>query len=214
MGPEPARTLLKIVAHRPGQGNWFFALAEPALSDYNVSAQEGRTSYPEPCQGGQFMETPLLTLPVRCKRDVVRAVERARQVGRLLGLDGREQAGLACGVFEMTCRAAARLGRVQVEFRLVGKALRVSFRRPAREQAEADTLCPVPSLQLSLPEELPMTAEDLAWTLRELDLTSTVNCFEAMRQQSRDLLQLLVDLQRAEGRLAEAGGDAGFPAAA
>jgi hypothetical protein len=158
------------------------------------------------------METPLLTLPVRRKRDVVRAVERARQVGRLLGLDGREQAGLACGVFEMTCRAAARLGRVQVEFRLVGRNLRVSFRRPAREQADADTLCPIPSLQMALPESPPMTPEDLAWTLRELDLSSSVNCFEAMRQQSRDMLQLLVDLQRAEGR--REGGDVGFPAAA
>jgi hypothetical protein len=157
------------------------------------------------------MAPSLLTLSVRRKRDVVCAVQRSRQVARLLGLDGRAQAGLAVGVFEMTCRATARLGPVRVEFLLLDDALRVSFNRLSSGSAGRS---PVPSLQVALPEALPVAREDLAWLLSALHRAGPVNCFEEMRRQSRDLLQVLVDLQRAEARLAEAGGDLGLSTAA
>jgi hypothetical protein len=156
------------------------------------------------------METALLTLPVRCKRDVLRAAQRARQLGRVLGLDGREQAGLACGVFEMTCQATAQLGRILVEFCLWGQALRVRFRRPGRPFCSEAAF---PALQIALPQPLPLERQDLAWLMEELDRQSPVSCFEQLRQQSQEILQLLVDLRRAESRQL-GGNQPDWPAAA
>jgi hypothetical protein len=161
------------------------------------------------------METSLLTLVVSRKRDVVRAVRCARQVSRLLGLEPREQAGLACGVFELTCRAAARFGRVQVKFGLAQGALRVAFHRFVRARPDCPAGLPLgPALQVTLPDALPVAREDLIWVIRELDPSGPVNCFEEMRRQTRELLQALVELRRAESRTGRADDKPGLPAAA
>jgi hypothetical protein len=161
------------------------------------------------------MNTPLLTLRVRRKRHVVRAARRARQIGRLLGLEGFRQAGLACGVLELTCRASARLGPVQVEFRLGGSFLQVDF-RPLGAGADHPLaqLGAQPSLRVELPQPLPVARDDLAWMIQQLERRSPVNCFEEMRCQAQELLQALAQLHQAPAEPCQPGTSPELPTAA
>jgi hypothetical protein len=154
------------------------------------------------------MNTSLFTLPVRRKRDIILARQRARQIARLLGLDPRGQATLACGVFEMTCRALSEPGRVVVEFTVDEHALHVRFRRSAGE----DSL-PLHRLETPLPNSLAISREDVAWIIQQLHQAGPVNCFEEMREQNHELLRTLVEMQRTEADLVEAAGQPGRAAA-
>jgi hypothetical protein len=151
------------------------------------------------------MTTSLLTLRIQRKRDIVLARQRARHMARFLGLDAREQATLACAVFEMAYRTTRQMGPVLLEFRLTEATLQVTFTRApkgtrnGRRSAFPDNM---PLLETSLPEHLPMPPEDLAWASRQLAKAGPVDCFVEMRQQSQELLQTLIELRRVEARVA------------
>src|SRR6516164_11257474 len=109
------------------------------------------------------MDTPLLTIRVTRKRQVVRAAQRARQIGRMLGLAPKQQAALACAVLETASQVAEVHGPTQVSFCLGQVALVMAF-RAARAEAGSPAYS---TLQVHLPEPLPVSREDLAWMVRE-----------------------------------------------
>jgi len=156
------------------------------------------------------METSLLTLRISRKRQIVHAAQRARQIGRILGLDADHQAGLACGVFETCCQARTECGPLRVEFYLRGPALDVAFHAEGAASGQPDFA----RLRLMLPETLAVTRDDAAWLIRELDRSSPVNCFEEMRRQAQELLQALAGLRRAERESQTARTSPRLPAAA
>jgi hypothetical protein len=145
----------------------------------------------------------LLSLRVRRKRDLVLARQRARQIGRLLGLDATGQATLACGVFEMAYRSARQLGPVRVEFRLADGTLQVSFARlPGKTLSIRPAAFPdnMAFLETLVPHPPAMPEEDLVWAVRQVAEHAPLDCFQEMRQQSQELLRALVQLRRAETR--------------
>src|ERR1700687_3608779 len=71
------------------------------------------------------MLTPLLSLTLQSKRDVVLARQSARQLAKLLGFGTREQMRIAAAVFEVAYNACRSLGRVTLNFELTEASLRV-----------------------------------------------------------------------------------------
>jgi hypothetical protein len=145
------------------------------------------------------MTTPLLTLAVRRKRQLLLARSCTRRLARLAGFDARSQAGLACGVFEMACVALERSDEVRLHFDLTGDALQVRVLAAG----------PPALLQTRLPGPLPLAREDLAWAAAQLAWQASGSAFEEVRQQNRELLNALAELRRAE-----APKSTGLPAAA
>jgi hypothetical protein len=145
------------------------------------------------------MATPLLTLAVRRKRQLLLARSCARRLAGLAGLDAKAQTGLACGVFEMACVALERSGEVRLHFDLTGDTLQVRVLGAG----------PPALLQTRLAGPLPLAREDLAWAAAQLAWQASGNAFEEIRQQNRELLHALAELRRAE-----APERTGLPAAA
>jgi hypothetical protein len=156
------------------------------------------------------MNTSLLTLRVRRKRDLVLARQRARQLAGLLGFDLRGQLAFACGVFEAACRAALQLGRITLEFRLTGDALQAHCRQSVT--ADPETV-PIPCVQKRLPHPLPQDREDLAWLVDKFTRRLPEDLFDELRQQNSEMLRALAELQQAEAKLAQATPRAGSAAA-
>jgi hypothetical protein len=96
------------------------------------------------------MLTPLLSLTLQSKRDVVLARQSARQLAKLLGFGTSEQTRIAAAVFEVAYNACRSLGRVTLNFEMTDASLRVfpatiaeakAVRNKARGKKEPD---PVP----------------------------------------------------------------------
>jgi hypothetical protein len=71
------------------------------------------------------MLTPLLSLTLQSKRDVVLARQSARQVAKLLGFGIAEQTRIAAAVFEVAYNACRSSGRVTLHFQLSDTTLQV-----------------------------------------------------------------------------------------
>jgi hypothetical protein len=71
------------------------------------------------------MLTPLLSLTLQSKRDVVLARQSARQLAKLLGFETREQMRIAAAVFDVAYNACRSLGRVTLNFEMTDASLRV-----------------------------------------------------------------------------------------
>jgi hypothetical protein len=110
-------------------------------------------------------------------------------VARLAGLGPRDQALLACGVFEMVWDTFRQFGRVRVRFCLSDSALQARIDCPARPGTDT-------RLELSLPAQAGVAREDLAFLVQQVDCLTPLDCFEEMRQQNLDLLNALADLHR------------------
>jgi len=137
------------------------------------------------------MSLSLFALPLRRKRDIVVARQRARQVARLLGFDPAEQVSIAAAVFELAARASTEKGRVTVQFRLSGSQLQVFCE-------------PQTSLRLirTLPDEArTMALEDLAWAAQELARQTPIDLFDEMRRHNQELLRLLQELHECRAEL-------------
>src|SRR5690348_876147 len=118
------------------------------------------------------MTTLLLALPVRRRRDVVEARQRARQIAGLLGFDPREQAGIASAVFEIGYRARRHPGGCSLHFQLDRATLQVfpvnlPGRRPAGGRLDILPLGEAgPELRLEKPlpnRTPPLDRADLPW---------------------------------------------------
>lgn len=131
------------------------------------------------------MSTTLLTLPLRRKRDLFLARQRARQVAGLLGFDRRQQATLAAAVFDMADRARRQSRSALLHFRTVERRLVIDLGLGCAWQLE----------QLLPPKAQTMSAADWTWAIREVSERTPLDIFEEMRLQNQELLQALAELE-------------------
>jgi hypothetical protein len=134
------------------------------------------------------MTTPLYTLKLGSRRDIVLARQRARQIAGLLGFPPAEQTCIAAAVFEIARTAYEATGSSTLCFQADDGVFRVfPSRRPAGGCLR---------LEKSLPADAPALArEDLEWAVRELARFSRLNLFEEIRQQNQELLHAVHKLQ-------------------
>src|SRR5437879_1710758 len=71
------------------------------------------------------MNTPILTLPLRSKRDVVLSRQYARQIAALLGFDPQEQMWIAAAAFEIAQQNYNRKRPRSIRFQLANRSLEV-----------------------------------------------------------------------------------------
>jgi hypothetical protein len=144
------------------------------------------------------MDTPLLLLEVRRRRDFVLARRHARQVAGLLGFDPHEQACIAALVFELASQVRSRLGTVRLRFAVDGDRLLIAPAVAPGEEA--------PPLRIEKPlprREPPVSTEDLAWVMRQVNELAPAGLFEEVQRQNQELLRALLELQTCQARLAE-----------
>jgi hypothetical protein len=138
---------------------------------------------------------------VGCKRDVVLARQRARQIARLLGFDPREQVCLAAAVFEIACTAREDSRRPTLEFRIRNQLLEVFPVYSSAPDHCRKRIGPGRDLRLEklLPERAHnVDASDLAWIVQEVGRLAPVNVFEEMRRQNQELLWTLHEVQTSQ----------------
>jgi hypothetical protein len=129
------------------------------------------------------MITPLLTLKLRNKRDVLLARQRARQVAGLLGFVPADKMRIAAWVFQIALNAVKNC-RCSLKFQLTDDTLQVF--------PEAALGTPQDRLDQPLPEGSPgLAPEDVVWLLHELSQLTPLDVFDEIRQQNQELLQAL-----------------------
>jgi hypothetical protein len=137
------------------------------------------------------MTTPLITLPLRQKRDLLRARQITRQAADLLGYSAADQTCLAAAAFHLACDAHAATGHASICFELSEECLRITCTPTPKPKARK----PAP-MQLSkhLPATSPLQREDVPWMLHQLAELAPVDVFEEMRRVNQELLRALLDL--------------------
>jgi len=137
------------------------------------------------------MNQLLFECPLRRKRDLFLARQRARQIASLLNYDRERQARIAAAVFEVAGQVCGK-SDARVRFQISGDSLHVS-------------VLPRSALFLVLPlpaDEGKCDRTDLAWAVQELDRFTPLNVVEEARQQNQELLRALQELQAARKELA------------
>jgi hypothetical protein len=170
------------------------------------------------------MGTPLLSLPVRGRRDILLARQRARQLAGLLGYDAATRLGVAAAAFEVAWGAYPARGRSTVVFQIEEGLLQIFAAGTADErrgvsppwhsrqtprsmdprgvrrlrnrvlQLPAVRAMPEARFEIPLPAAPAMSADDAAWAVRELDRQTPLNLFEEVRRQNEELLRLVQEL--------------------
>lgn len=161
------------------------------------------------------MAITLLALSVRCKRDILLARQRARQIAGLLGFDPVARLEIAARAFEIAWTAHRQGDGQTIIFQIEDQVLRVfspnlgARRKESQRQPRRLDPCGVERLMnrlrraspestiLRLETPLPspiLSLEDLAWAVQELSRQTPLNVFEEIRQQNLEMLRLLPGL--------------------
>ncbi len=136
------------------------------------------------------MCTPLLTLRIRSRRDILAARQRARQLAGLLHFSPRRQYAIAATVFELALDLARRPGGGTLRFELHGDTLHAFACDPQIRMSGEQCLVEL----LPDPEQAP-ALEDLPWLIEQLTWYTPLNLFDEIRQQNRMLLDALQELE-------------------
>ena len=141
--------------------------------------------------------TPLLTLPVRDRRDALRGRQRARQIAQLLHFDAREQACIAAGTFLVACQALHCPTPALLCFEIDQRRLGVFLRA-----AESVAL----RLSKPIPGEFGLAEADLPWVVGHLEQTVQPELMDEVVKQNEEILTLLHELRQQEVMLEKMGG--------
>jgi hypothetical protein len=148
------------------------------------------------------MTTPLLTLPLRQKRDLLRTRQLARQCADLLGFETSDQICIAAAVFDLACQALQLAGQASVSFAIVEECLTIVC-TPA---VTARQCLGTENLRLSkrLPVGAAVVRDDLPWMLQQLVELAPLDVFDEMRKLNQELLRALLDLAACRANQREA----------
>jgi hypothetical protein len=157
--------------------------------------------------------TPILTLKIRNRRDVLRARQRARQIAGLLGFELLEKTAIACAVFEIARRACRSMGGSAIRFQLDESTLAVFPVKCGHGRADVDLHSSWDSkpfhpaepatdsmLRLDRPQPsraLPLDRESLAFVAAELSRLTPFDVFEEIHQHNQELLDVCQQLAAA-----------------
>lgn len=150
--------------------------------------------------------TPFLALPLRGKKDAIRARQRARRVASLLHFDVHEQACIAAGAFVISCQALALLSGPRLCFQIENHQLQIAAcdELPCRELKLADgrigRLFAEPGTLYRLTKPLPpqndtMEEDDLGWLVQQVEQAAHETLFDEVIKQNQEILALLHDLR-------------------
>jgi hypothetical protein len=142
------------------------------------------------------MNTSLLTLAVKAKRDVLRARQLARLAADLLGFNSAEQSCLAAATFDLICQAHAPKGRMTVCFQIAEDCLVITFQPRARALRAAGLEATSLRISKLLPANRTIAYEDVAFAMRQFQELAPLDLFEEMRKVNQDLLTAMVELNR------------------
>ncbi len=153
----------------------------------------------------------LLNLPLRSKRDVLFARQRARQVAALLHFSPDEQACIAAGAFAVAAEALRQALSGELCLQIENHALHI-FPRASAARGKQPAILSFFTAQRSLrmvkplPAEAPPLAdEDLAWIAAQLEDHAPGSLFEEVRNQNQEVLALLSALQTCRAELERLG---------
>ena len=137
------------------------------------------------------MSRSIHTVKLRTPRDVIVARQRARQIAGLLGFAPEEQAFITAAVGEV----ARSIGRGSLEFQVDDNILRVApgTREPGRKRLRLEKALPRKATALD--------PDHLAWAIQELEHLTPLNVAEEVRQQDRELLRVMHELQKCRAEL-------------
>ncbi|MBY0526661.1 MAG: hypothetical protein K2R98_24910 [Gemmataceae bacterium] len=134
------------------------------------------------------MSTSILALPLRRRRDLLAARQRARQIASLLGFDRDERAVVAATAFEFARLTLEERDGATLHFVLAADRLQV-FAEPGMSFR----------LERPLPEKgRAMCAEDVRWAVQELQMLTPIDLFEEVHHQNQEILLALGVRDRVE----------------
>ena len=138
--------------------------------------------------------TPFFVVPVRRKRDLLVARQKARQVAHLLRFEAHEEACVAAGAFAVACQAFAAVRGFDLCFHIDQHQLVVEARA---NHPEVDCRAFLKLAKPLPPRDVPLSAEDLAFMLPQLNQQSASHLFEEIARQNQEVLALLHELRQA-----------------
>lgn len=125
--------------------------------------------------------TTLLELKVTCKRHVLLARQRGRQIARLLGVGAAEVRLFAAASFEVALRALAEQAR--------GIAFQIAHDKVVVTTAESPPKPSAGRFEMRLREGgRQLTVEDIACIVNHVDELAGFDVFEEIQVQNRELL--------------------------
>ncbi len=159
----------------------------------------------------------LCTLPLRSKRDILLARQKARQVALLFHYEIQNQICIAAGTFAVACQALRQSRHSQLCIRIENKALHIVTCRGQKSAHQGPQAPEGSGLRLIKP--LPptaadVTAEEIPWLLEQLDKQAGFQLFDEIEHQNQEVLVLLHTLHHAQGQLRPRTTDQSSPSAA
>lgn len=159
---------------------------------------------------------PFLTLPLRSKKDIIRARQRARRIASILQFDSHEQICIAAGTFVIALQAVERFRKVNLCFQIENHCLCIFAENSGepREQslltsrltkfhAEGETTPLFRMAKPLPPQETPAEELDLVWLVSSIEHTASEGLFDEFARQNQEVLSLLLELGLYQGGVKE-----------
>jgi hypothetical protein len=147
------------------------------------------------------MPTSLLALPLKRKRDLLRARTLVRQAAALLGYPEHDQICLAAAAFDLACQAHKATRRARMQLSIVEDCLHLTCAESLR-------------VSKPLPASAAVPREDVPWMLQQLTELAPRDTFEEVCKVNQELLQTLLELTKSQPRPAEVAAKQTEPSAA
>jgi hypothetical protein len=127
------------------------------------------------------MATPLFTLAIRSRRDLIVLRQRSRQLAGLLGLADRGKANLAAQIFDIAYQSWKKIGPVSARLQAGVDGLQIIIAGPSPQDTVWELPLPARNLHLA--------TEDLVWTIQALSQLTPFDVFEEVLDMNRELLR-------------------------
>jgi hypothetical protein len=154
------------------------------------------------------MKTILFTFCLEGKKDALAARERVRQAARLLRFEPPEETLIAAATFVIAYQALRHLAQPTLVVNLEDDCLHISAQGRCRTSPSRDPKAltapshpPLLELVKPLPDDKPLSPEDLSWILQQVNQPRHANLFEELHQQNQEILALVHQLRQCQEEL-------------
>ncbi|GIW82938.1 MAG: hypothetical protein KatS3mg105_4745 [Gemmatales bacterium] len=131
----------------------------------------------------------LLGIELNCKRDIVRARQRSRQLAGLLGYSWTERLLISTRVFQIGWDLWKRFQRGAVRFQIASGSLLVLAGTSPTSATEVSLCQPLPS-------DAPLDAADIQFAMKQLIDHTPFNLFEEIYAHNEQMNRLLQSVAR------------------
>ena len=145
---------------------------------------------------------PFCAIPLRGRKDALRARYFARQFAHLLRFPASEQTCIAAGAFLIACQVLQRKLKAKLLFRIEGHHFQVVAEPEVAENSpHGKETEGVFRLSKLLPENQGIEEKDLHWMVQTTQTSGWL--FEEICRQNQEILTLLHELQATQVRTPE-----------